>query len=443
MLDSVHSNHLIAFRPPELETSGQKYFVEGGTLRNQSAVPRMPMRPPMRRRPSRTWVFRILTLLIGCLAAGVLTEFGLRMTNVWIGRHSDTMFTIVEYDENLGWKMRPSASSKIDFVDVEDLPIQSNSAGFWDKEFSRTKPSARYRIALLGDSFTWGMGVREEERFGNVLATLSPKLETLNFGMPGYGTDQSLLVWRNVASHYAPDMIVLTLYQNDYLDNMYDVRYGRHKPYFDIQQSGQLQLCNVPVPTATFWQTGIYNEIAQPYQQLLQISNEKRSRLAHWCAKHSDLARLSYTALRARQNCAVATTPLATIDSTTALDRSLTPEPLDSLILDVGQHAQVRLMSVLVDALRSEVEANGGRLLVVVAGHRTTQHIHEMDYLTACGVDFVDATTDTLATRVSRNEIYFPFNKHWTAVAHRAVAELILEQIESKSQLGLRHAPND
>ena len=113
---------------------------------------------------SRGTAYRLAFLLAGCVAGLLFAEVLVRLSNVWIGRHSDMMFTVMEFDELLGWKMRPGVEEKIDIVDVEGLPVRANSAGFFDGEFPADKPSAVCRIAFLGDSMVWGY-VPEEERF--------------------------------------------------------------------------------------------------------------------------------------------------------------------------------------------------------------------------------------------------------------------------------------
>src|SRR5881409_2087474 len=136
-------------------------------------------------------------ILMSCTVALILAEALLRISGVWIGRHSDTMFTVMDYDPLLGWKMKPNVEERVSFVDVENVPVRANSLGFRDKEFKSAKDPNRVSIAFLGDSMTWGLGVNESDRFTDVIAANDRHFETLNFGMPGFGNDQELLVWRN------------------------------------------------------------------------------------------------------------------------------------------------------------------------------------------------------------------------------------------------------
>ena len=45
-----------------------------------------------------------------------------------------------------------------------DPPVRTNGLGFRDREIP-PKSASRYRIVVVGDSFTWGQGIEEPERF--------------------------------------------------------------------------------------------------------------------------------------------------------------------------------------------------------------------------------------------------------------------------------------
>src|SRR5882672_9124614 len=63
--------------------------------------------------------------------------------------------------------------------------IVANHLGFRESEVPPKTPG-RYRIVVVGDSFTWGQGIETGERFSNLLeGFLGPQYEVLNFGRPG------------------------------------------------------------------------------------------------------------------------------------------------------------------------------------------------------------------------------------------------------------------
>ncbi|MBI1870494.1 MAG: SGNH/GDSL hydrolase family protein [Chlamydiae bacterium] len=356
-------------------------------------------------------VFGIFLLLV------VTAEIFLRISGIWIGRHTDTMFKVMQYDENLGWRMKPNISTQMDLVDVENIPVRSNSLGFRDKEFVLEKPSGKLRIVFLGDSFAWGF-VREEERLTNLLAVQQGQWDILNFGIPGYGTDQSLLVWETLASKYKPDVVVLTIYKNDYVDNASVVNDGRQKPYFEWTDQNELILKNVPVDKKTFWENGIFNQIAPPYQKFYPQPIQKRSRILHWLVKNSNLVRWIYTLSRAHR-------PAPAVQAFFYTDKNS--------LLDERTFLQERLLDRLVKRLAAEVRSTNAQFVVVFSGDMTASYQRQMESLKTAGILYVDGTTPSIARFLKSEEkdIYYKYSGHWTPGANEIVARLVGDVLSS------------
>jgi len=69
--------------------------------------------------------------------------------------------------------------------------------------FAARRP--RHRVALVGDSFTFGMEVPYEDTWGAQLErALAGDVQVLNFGVDGYGVDQAYLRYRKMCVHGAP-----------------------------------------------------------------------------------------------------------------------------------------------------------------------------------------------------------------------------------------------
>ena len=93
--------------------------------------------------------------------------------------------------------------------------ISLNHLGFRDREIGPKDPN-RYRIAVIGDSFTFGNGVAEPDRFSNLLqGFLGPQYEVLNFGHPGNNMPDHLVELEQVLT-FKPDFVLLQLYENDF-----------------------------------------------------------------------------------------------------------------------------------------------------------------------------------------------------------------------------------
>ena len=106
--------------------------------------------------------------------------------------------------------------------------VRHNSWGYRDREFDPVKPQGVYRIAAVGDSFTFGNGIREEERYSEVLQSHLPShFEVLNFGVPGANTPEHRVMVQRLLGAIHPDFILLQWYVNDVED---DDATGRPRP---------------------------------------------------------------------------------------------------------------------------------------------------------------------------------------------------------------------
>jgi lysophospholipase L1-like esterase len=91
----------------------------------------------------------------------------------------------------------------------------SNSLGFRDRDIP-PQSAARYRIVVVGDSFTWGQGIERAERFSDLLEHfLGPRYEVFNFGLPGANMPEHLTRLTQALA-VSPDFVLLQLYPNDF-----------------------------------------------------------------------------------------------------------------------------------------------------------------------------------------------------------------------------------
>jgi lysophospholipase L1-like esterase len=111
---------------------------------------------------------------------------------------------------------------------------EQNSLGFREREFAPTPPLDTYRIAVVGDSLAWGIGVSPGERFsGQVEQALNerrgsgPTYEVLNLSHAGWDTAQELDALRTVVLGTRPDFVILQWYVNDFENG---VRTERPRP---------------------------------------------------------------------------------------------------------------------------------------------------------------------------------------------------------------------
>jgi len=95
------------------------------------------------------------------------------------------------------------------------VPVQTNSKGLRDREYSIVKPENTFRIAVVGDSFTMPSGVKFDESYPERLEvrlnaeSWDFKYEVINFAVGEYSVRQYWAVIKHKIQTYDPDLILI------------------------------------------------------------------------------------------------------------------------------------------------------------------------------------------------------------------------------------------
>ncbi|MBN1878841.1 hypothetical protein JW823_01925 [bacterium] len=157
------------------------------------------------------------------------------------------------------YELKPGGRSSID--SVENI---ISSQGLRDREYAIPKPTGIRRIIAIGDSVTYGLGVRAEDTFAKQLEALfrtddksrGNKVEILNMGVNGYKTVQEVEHLKTSGLRFEPDIVLLTYNLNDPGD------FSRELPYFNSWQNRKWTTESMSLP-ARFWaRLTQYSELA-------------------------------------------------------------------------------------------------------------------------------------------------------------------------------------
>jgi lysophospholipase L1-like esterase len=99
------------------------------------------------------------------------------------------------------------------------FPYRTNSLGLRDRERSARAPGTT-RVLVIGDSYTWGYAVAEEEAFPQVAERLlrdrlHSEIEVINAGVPDYNSRQERALLEQILPIYQPDIVFLAYVVND------------------------------------------------------------------------------------------------------------------------------------------------------------------------------------------------------------------------------------
>lgn len=148
-----------------------------------------------------------------------------------------------QYDAEMGWKNAFNINAQPEFQGS----IRTNSVGMRnDQEFSESPISGRPRLMIVGDSYSFGFGVSNEETYAYELARMMPDWDVMNLAVSATGTDQHYLMYERLGQKYQPDIVLLGFYVLDYNRNTYTFR-DYAKPMYVPKADGSLELTNVPI----------------------------------------------------------------------------------------------------------------------------------------------------------------------------------------------------
>lgn len=107
------------------------------------------------------------------------------------------------------------------------VSYRANALGCRGPDYAIPKPDSVTRILALGDSYTQGVGVHEEDTFCAVLSeSLNKKanraqsgwtFEVINAGLTGYDTRQERSYYEHYGRKYQPDIVLVIMVWNDYI----------------------------------------------------------------------------------------------------------------------------------------------------------------------------------------------------------------------------------
>ncbi|HEU0090827.1 MAG TPA: SGNH/GDSL hydrolase family protein, partial [Vicinamibacteria bacterium] len=155
-----------------------------------------------------------------------------------------------EYDPVLGWRKTPGAAVVYDRREYH-VEFRVNGQGLRGPDRPYTKPPGVARVLALGDSFVEAFMVEDAQtvtaRLEADLAARGCRVEVINGGTVGYSTDQEYLFYRDEGRKYAPDVVVVFVYQNDIPYLAIGEYLGYPKPQLDFSTDPPT-VANEPVP---------------------------------------------------------------------------------------------------------------------------------------------------------------------------------------------------
>ncbi|AMY07946.1 GDSL-like Lipase/Acylhydrolase [Luteitalea pratensis] len=168
-------------------------------------------------------MLRLLVLVLTTIVASACAEVAFRW-HVW--RRFELKFppwtdNLVRLPAPQVFELKPNATGVFPGgVDpTRTFPYRTNAHGLRDRDRSGKKLGTK-RVLVIGDSYTWGYAVAEEEAYPQVAERLlkergHPDIEVINGGVPDYNSRQERQLLERLLPVYEPDAVVLSYVMND------------------------------------------------------------------------------------------------------------------------------------------------------------------------------------------------------------------------------------
>jgi lysophospholipase L1-like esterase len=353
-------------------------------------------------------LLRIFGVLLGFLVAFALAEVAVRLI-------SPQEVGPVRFicNPELGEIPVPGQQGERRIPGVYSFRYSNNSLGWRGRREYREAKQTDYRVLFLGDSFTYGTGVNDDQTFAaqieKNLRAGQVSVEVLNAGCPGKGTDYELKCFQTLGRKFHPDLTVLAFVGNDFQDNA-------RGEYYTIGRKGDLQIkpldCHRGTIKAVLDRLPAYNWL---------LSRSQAANLIKQAGVKVLINRARKTDPDATRGLVVSYTRSAS-GYGTATDRELTRIYLRQLNAAVKQ-AGSELMMFYIPVAPEVLEYRQKR--TISADERAMQQIAAQNGLVLWSL------TPLLAhSGQSIDRLYYQ-EGHWTAAAHAIAARYLSRLIQS------------
>jgi hypothetical protein len=326
----------------------------------------------------------VLTLIIGELVVRVI---------LYVKYSRNTGSSMLVLDDVLGWRVAPGFVFRGDVTDKSGnqykVSITVDEAGCrWVRAGNSSNSPC---IFFVGDSFTMAVDASDEKTYYAWIAKVL-KANAVAIGGGGYGTCQEFLVLDRFLDRIRPDMVVLQLCDNDFINNSCELESlstrnnnSMRRPYLD--ESGHL----------FYAMPGGYPRI---FPRLRMLVN-----------RHS---RFLYFVFSRIDRC-----------------RSASGDSVEDVIVQKGRdfplyNQAVRVTAVALEMIRQRVPKD---IPVVAFCAGDCDELRSLCRKT--GIQFIDGVSETLArAEQTGHSVRAADGAHWNETGHKIVGEYLAIKID-------------
>ena len=180
---------------------------------------------------SKSRVFAAVAIIVSVVASLALCEVMARLfAPPWLKQHMAYLNpdpSAAGFGTDQGWKVEKREGKFLSFTPYSRFEVShvefrnvANIDEFGGRRVPSRVASNLELLPMLGDSFTFGIGVEDEETFVSKLAAQLPTFRVLNFGLPGSALHQQIQIiqFRHAELNNPRRYIIFFFIGNDFAD---------------------------------------------------------------------------------------------------------------------------------------------------------------------------------------------------------------------------------
>jgi lysophospholipase L1-like esterase len=181
----------------------------------------------------------------------------------------------ISYHPNEGWRFKKNCYEKERFIGLtqENIMFSTNKHGFRDCNHTILKDKESKRIMFLGDSYTAGVYISNDEIFTSLFQNklhnkfTKQKYDVMNVAVPAWGTDQQFLYFINEGQKYHPDYVFMMISHSD-------IRESFVKRFLYLSKDNVLKDAknrSIPLSTHFYWFLSNHFQSFRLLQKIMNI----------------------------------------------------------------------------------------------------------------------------------------------------------------------------
>src|SRR5262245_5595315 len=407
----------------------------------------------------REWIASILvvmvTLLLGTIVLEVAMRFVIKPSSVMkrqllIGLGVTDSDQNWEKDPDLGWIIKPNTTFRnLSPFNEFDHVIRTDALGLRvPLDRAAERPRAARNLLFVGDSATASFEVSYEETFEFLVQeALGPSTRSLNAGIRGYSTEQTLKRMRALLEHKEFGVTdVIYLYSgNDPFENM-SLHFPKRlmsKPGAYLDGQGELRYRTLDYPVGVLDSEALFvapgGEIAtlpliglrRPIRWVKDTTKRTMLNEGSWLERSYvfGLVKLTWEVFTAPKSPDEVRERFPYINAYYIPDDSGGYAPVFIGVTWESDSYPIRLLEVIVKQMKAEADRQGVRFWVVVPlGGTLAEEAFFTRISSRYGIRLIDSIARGFAHQVvdrCGGTLVFKTDGHYTACAHAGQAEVI------------------